>query len=702
MKSPDSYFDNNHEFSFKNEKPIESIKEDVEGLNSNNFAKNLAINIENYLKNNDSCLTVGLMGDWGSGKTSILNLTKVHLKKADIKLMEFNPWIYSSYNQLIEQFFDELISQFSDSDDITKDLKLYWFKLNKTNLAKSIVPTVVSAKSETLGNIMEKTFNVDSPEKSLKKIKDKINARLRTSKIVCIIDDLDRLDKDEINEMFKLIKIMANFNNVIYLVAFDKNIVTTALEEDYAENFLEKIINVPLEVPLISQMELKEILKKDLIDLSNKHDIPLDDIRLESLLQSENDFYTTSYGILKFFKTIRDIKRFVNILEFNIELVKKEVCFEDFIAITAIQLFKPELYEKIKYNESLLVICSFSREDYVSNYKLCQNEQFEFENILDEDENSKYLLQFLFPKMLFIYDVKIDMDLQKYDEKLLICHENHFKTYFKLNPILKEINEYEISMTIDLINSKKENELFNQFINLYEMDKLKLFFKSLKNRLDKVIEKEFLLHVIFSFYKKFDGSILNNVHLEKINNLLYELSLKLIYELDNENNFEILKEEFVNSNQLDFLYSIMSHFRKECESNDYANYRESLFSLSEIGQLEKIIINKFEIMLNLYPEYVEQNLVKMLNVAADLGMDLQVREFIDNYISNNENLINLLKLFILESKEFSKHEIQNLSDFTDLNPIKNKIDANYGDLKDEIVVNKFLKGYELWLVDEIE
>ena len=65
------------------------------------------------------------MGEWGCGKTSLLNLTKLHLKDNDIKIMDFNPWMYSSYNQLVEQFFDELISQFSnDSDsDLINDLK---------------------------------------------------------------------------------------------------------------------------------------------------------------------------------------------------------------------------------------------------------------------------------------------------------------------------------------------------------------------------------------------------------------------------------------------------------------------------------------------------------------------------------------------------------------------------------------------------
>ena len=55
------------------------------------------------------------MGEWGSGKTSLLNLTKQNLKNSNIKIIEFNPWLYSSYNQLVEQFLDELINEIKKS-----------------------------------------------------------------------------------------------------------------------------------------------------------------------------------------------------------------------------------------------------------------------------------------------------------------------------------------------------------------------------------------------------------------------------------------------------------------------------------------------------------------------------------------------------------------------------------------------------------
>ena len=167
---------NKKERTFNKERPIETVNEDQNGLNRANFAKNLAINIENYFKYNTECITIGLMGEWGSGKTSIINLTKDFIDE-DINIMEFNPWIYSSYNQLIGQFFDELISQFSD-EAIIKDLQAYWLKLNKSNLIKSASSSLISFISKELRDFIEKNIiELDSEEKSLKKIKDNIKEK---------------------------------------------------------------------------------------------------------------------------------------------------------------------------------------------------------------------------------------------------------------------------------------------------------------------------------------------------------------------------------------------------------------------------------------------------------------------------------------------------------------------------------------------
>ena len=111
---------------FEKEKPIDNVMDDKKGLKRSNFAENLASNIENYFKYNNESLTIGLMGEWGCGKTSLVNLTQKYLKDSEIKIMYFNPWIYNSYDHLIDEFFNELILKFTS--------KFFFFKVQMNKL----------------------------------------------------------------------------------------------------------------------------------------------------------------------------------------------------------------------------------------------------------------------------------------------------------------------------------------------------------------------------------------------------------------------------------------------------------------------------------------------------------------------------------------------------------------------------------------
>ena len=79
---------------FETDEPIKEFKEDL--LNRTEFAKTFGNAINNY--KNEDCLVIGLMGEWGSGKTSLINLS---LKQIEDKIIiHFNPWIFSEQNRL--------------------------------------------------------------------------------------------------------------------------------------------------------------------------------------------------------------------------------------------------------------------------------------------------------------------------------------------------------------------------------------------------------------------------------------------------------------------------------------------------------------------------------------------------------------------------------------------------------------------------
>ena len=672
------------------------INIDEDSLNRANFAKNLSTNIQNYFNRNDinDCLTIGLMGEWGSGKTSLLNMTEEYLKDSDIKIIKFNPWLYSTYNQLVEQFFDEFIKEFTNSKDnsLMDILKRYKFKVNELELLKKAVISASLLYDPKAGSSLENILSYSSEEENLASLKEKIDEQFINHKVVCIIDDLDRLSRDEIAEMFKLIKIMADFKNMVYLVAFDKDFVAEALKIDYGgERYIEKIINVPLKVPSIDFSEIKDFLIKHFKRISGEYGENLDFGRLNRFLDFGTDQYGKKCGILYFFKNMRDILRFINILEFNLELVNGEVNFVDFIVITAVQVFYSEVYDKIKINEFLLINYHYNFFDNI-NKDIIKNEQSEFEEIVKGNENLNYILRNLFPKMNDIYQKNpyfefINKDFA--DKNLLISHPNHFKAYFKLDCVIKDLSESEIDFIVNYINSKDNDSVVMQFTRLYKENKLRPFFENIKNRLDKIHKNKFFLNFLFTIDTQMweDIFFTNKDEIET-------LCLELIYPMSNKDRFIVLEEVFKNSNNIFLLFDLLEDIKKK----NYLPYNsdELILTDEEIIELTEITKEKFnEIKNNSF--VIENRLKEILYIGSELHLESKNDSIIDELISTSSGILKLLSSFLApwENSSFLFRNIQELNRFRSVDEIKKLIDYDES-IKDEQIVKNFLEGYELF------
>ena len=345
--------------NFNNDKPIEDIEKDL--LNRKSFIEEISCSIIEYFNNNNvDPLTIGLIGEWGSGKSSILNLieNKINDNNDDkIIIVKFNPWIYSSYYDLVDLFFDEIITSMINKDSeminkfdemkkiLLKSIKFQWIHTIKKILLKSIKFQRRHTIKKILNTIniycwgfrINLFFNLSEPSK-LKEIKENINNEMKNYKILCIIDDIDRLTNDEIIEIFKLIKNVCDFNNMIYLLAFDYNIVSKVLKEIGGDKYTEKIINVHYDVPAITNTQIWDIIKSEIneFDSSILPRIKIDEIHID------------------YFDNIRDVRRFLNVFKLIYLELKDEICPFDLFVMTEFFLFKKEIYYKIKSKRRVL------------------------------------------------------------------------------------------------------------------------------------------------------------------------------------------------------------------------------------------------------------------------------------------------------------------------------------------------------------
>ena len=66
-------------------------------------------------------VTVGVFGPWGSGKTSFVNLARQTFQRADVPILDFNPWLFSGTEQLVQRFFAEVSAGMGMNDEL-KDI----------------------------------------------------------------------------------------------------------------------------------------------------------------------------------------------------------------------------------------------------------------------------------------------------------------------------------------------------------------------------------------------------------------------------------------------------------------------------------------------------------------------------------------------------------------------------------------------------
>ena len=171
--------------------------------------------------------------------------------------------------------------------------------------------------------------------------------RKEQKQILVVIDDIDRLTSEEIRQLFRTVKVIADFPYITYLMAFEKRIVTTALKEFQGmpgEEYLEKIVQAPFELPLPDKLALRGLLTEQLDRIHEGTPEGLFEVGHWSMVYFE--------GIDKYIKTPRDVVRLVNTLSVTYPPVHGEVNPVDYFAIETLRVFEPEVFDIIRRNPS--------------------------------------------------------------------------------------------------------------------------------------------------------------------------------------------------------------------------------------------------------------------------------------------------------------------------------------------------------------
>jgi predicted KAP-like P-loop ATPase len=285
----------------------------------------------------------------GSGKTSLINLVRERLAMTpELPVLDFNPWMLSGAEQLVDSFFAELAAQLrlkgGRFQRIAERLDSYGELLTPL----SLLPVVGAWTERLRGTTGALKRYQDKRKHGVSERRQQLVDELvgLEQPIVVVLDDIDRLTTGEIRETFKLVRLTASFPNIIYLLAFDRRRVEQALSEEGIDgrDYLEKIVQAVVDIPAIPRDLLLQTLGSALTDVVNAATAAqrFDSDRWPDLLFEV---------IWPQITTMRDVRRLAASVYAAVRGLRDEVELVDVLALEAIRVFMPDTFAVISAGE---------------------------------------------------------------------------------------------------------------------------------------------------------------------------------------------------------------------------------------------------------------------------------------------------------------------------------------------------------------
>lgn len=276
---------------------------------------------------------------YGAGKTSFMLQLEEIAKGKRIDVCWLKPWLYEDTKTLIVNFMQMLQEVLGDEDrPLRKMLDRYGKVLSSIEGYKAFSYL---------------SYEDSSIETQFEEIKEKLHNKRHP--IIMMIDDVDRLQSDELMRMLQLVRNIADFPYIYYIIAGDKKALKNRLEErgvEEPDEYLKKFFNFEICFPA-DDMQLKKAMQKGIEEVMGRYGLATYTKGVLSFINGQR--YHTAI-----FTNIRDVKRFLNVFDFKLANLKdnrllEDVYLRDVAGVCMIQCIDSDFYQILRdHNEYIL------------------------------------------------------------------------------------------------------------------------------------------------------------------------------------------------------------------------------------------------------------------------------------------------------------------------------------------------------------
>ena len=525
------------------------IQKDLFGRNQ--IINNLSSSISSSMKYNN-CFTIGVVGEWGSGKSTIIELVKEDINKNEILnknvviVDDFDPWAIKSQDALVLAFYNTIIENLGENID--------YFKRKKIQNALINISTNIPYIGKSIGSFFDNRID-DYTE--YKEIKADLKEKLENSnkRLIFIIDNLDRMNSNNVLFLLTLIGTLFKLPNITYIVAYDKDRMNTIFKIDKINSkYLEKIINKEIVIPKIHDSVKQNIfyncLKKCII--------------WEGCDEFSDEI---PKKIATKFDNIRSFIKFLNLIIYDINYTS--LYQYDYLIIRTIEFLDYNLYLKIYDNKDFVTKIIKDENDFKGKYKDFYEEIklssfFDLLQLLSGSLSNFNILKNLKENKNLLTNKRI---IENYNS---ICNSFYFENYFSFSKYTKEYIEIKNHFELKYYMTYKKTKTFfdknKKYLENSYLDALQLYLidiESIENN-DKIINAK--LYLFIYFLEKIVNNIFNEYTYILLKTYTYRINKSIIdvYKEISNNFSEDFKRE-----RTDYLEKIRNIFITIVKSEEF-------------------------------------------------------------------------------------------------------------------------------------
>ena len=484
--------------------------------------------LTNFIKSCQTPLTVGIQGEWGSGKTSLLNSISHKLGDKEYKIITINAWEQALLSKpeetllkIVNEIINNLTDELSDKEKYKNKISQNFEKITKGALRVAGAAIGGNATAEVVKDLMDNNQSVINDLKNtLKEVTLKIVDRRNYDKIVIYVDDLDRIDPPDAVSILELLKNIFDIEHCVFVLAIDYQVVVKGLEKKFGKRndsnewefkaFFDKIIQLPFMMP-IGQYDIGNYVQSLLqqVNYLNSAQDKVNDVEVSEALTSIIEFSIggNPRSLKRLVNSLSLIQMFMDARENKDQSSKMTETEKDILmfAIVCMQIQYPDIYEMLSlfpnfksWDDEAVHEITDGKEKNVEIYPNFKEdkEAISVKDLFDEDwEQALYSVCYI--KERYRYKVTEISKLLNFIDDVILKEKNDLDVSEAIREILSETSITSVASKDLNKNDRKpfEREYYEGFDEYLTNNKNSKWYNADSEKIMRQLDKQ--LHEMY-------------------------------------------------------------------------------------------------------------------------------------------------------------------------------------------------------------